>query len=265
MKLFLPAVLIALATALLPVSAADKTDQKKAAPTVAKLDADGWVQLFNGKNLNGWVQSGGHAKYSVANGEIIGSCVPNTPNSFLCTERHYTNFVLEVEFKLDPSLNSGVQIRSHYFDHAKDYEWQGKTIKVSPGRVHGYQVEIDPEVHQPYAKTPPNLRASGEPIPAGTEPRRWTGGIYDEGRRGWLNDLTHNEAARQAFKPGEWNKFHIECQGDSIKTWLNGVAAADLKDGYTPAGFIALQVHGVGSKEATMEVRFRNLRLKELP
>jgi hypothetical protein len=109
--------------------------------------------------------------------------------------------------------------------------------------VFGYQVEIDPDVKRG---------------------RMWTGGIYDEGRRGWLKDLSKNEAARKAFKPGEWNKFRIECKGDSIKTWLNGVAAAEIKDSLTPKGFIGLQVHGVGKRTEPLEVRFRNLRLKEL-
>jgi hypothetical protein len=105
--------------------------------------------------------------------------------------------------------------------------------------VHGYQVEIDPSK------------------------RGWTGGIYDESRRGWLYDLKKNEPARKAFKQNDWNKFRIECRGPSIKTWLNGVPAADLKDSLTASGFIALQVHGVGKKAEPMEVRFRNLRIKE--
>lgn len=236
---------LALAT-LLPATAAEKTEKKTGKKTAepaapAKPDADGFLPLFNGKNLAGFVQVGGHAKYRVEDGQIVGQCVPNTPNSFLCTERHYTNFILEVEFKVDPSLNSGIQIRSHYFDQVKEYAWQGKTVKVAPGRVHGYQVEIDPSA------------------------RAWSGGIYDEGRRGWLNDLKDRPEAGRAFKQGDWNKFRVECRGDSIKTWINGAPAADLKDGYTPAGFIALQVHGVGNKETAMEVRWRNIRLKELP
>jgi hypothetical protein len=133
-----------------------------------------------------------------------------------------------------------VQIRSHCFDEDKSLEFNGKKITIKAGRVHGYQVEIDPSK------------------------RAWTGGIYDEGRRGWLKNLEDNEAARQAFKPNEWNKFRVECRGDSIKTWLNGVAAADLKDSLTPSGFIALQVHAVGKREQPLEVRFRNIRIKEL-
>ena len=204
---------------------------------VVQADDPGWTSLFNGKDLDGWVQKGGKAKYRAEDGEIVGTTVPNTGNSFLCTTKDYDNFILELEFKVSDELNSGIQVRSH--DNAETVEYQGKTIKVPAGRVHGYQVEIDPK------------------------PRAWTGGIYDEGRRGWLNDLEKNEAARKAFKHNEWNKFRIECRGDTIKTYLNGVPAADLTDSLTRTGFIALQVHGVGKVEEPLEVRWRNIRIEE--
>ena len=154
-----------------------------------------WTPLFNGKNLDGWIQRGGEAKYSVEDGVILGQSVPNTQNSFLCTPRDYGDFILELDFKVDEGLNSGVQIRSQCFDEEKTVELaDGKTRKIPAGRVHGYQVEIDPS------------------------PRSYSGGVYDEARRGWLFDLKDNEAARKAFKPGEWNHFRIECKGDSIKT-----------------------------------------------
>jgi hypothetical protein len=200
----------------------------------------GFVPLFNGKDLTGWESKGGKAKYRVEDGQVVGSTVPNTSNSFLCTKKEYGDFILELEFKVHAELNSGVQIRSHCFDEKKSVELGGKKIDIPAGRVHGYQVEIDPSA------------------------RAWTGGIYDEGRRGWLKDLKENEAARKAFKAGEWNKFRIECKGDSIKTWLNGVPAADLKDAVTPTGFIGLQVHAVGKREDPIEVRFKNVRIKEL-
>jgi hypothetical protein len=215
-------------------------------PPVRSADdpAGGWVNLFNGKNLNGWVQYGGRALYQAEGNQIVGRSVPNTTNSFLCTRRHFADFILELEFKVDADLNSGVQIRSHVYDEDRTLKLDGKPINIPAGRVHGYQVEIDPDVKRG---------------------RLWTGGIYDEGRRGrFLYDLGENEPARKAFKPDEWNKFHIECKGDSIKTWLNGVAAADLKDAVTPSGFIGLQVHGVGKREKQLEVRFRDLRIKEL-
>jgi hypothetical protein len=212
-----------------------------AVATSSADDADaGWVSLLNGKDLTGWVQKGGKANYRAEGGEIVGVSVPKTANSFLCTSKDYSDFILELECKVHPLLNSGVQIRSHCFDEPRTVQLNGKTYKIPAGRVHGYQVEIDPSA------------------------RAWTGGIYDEGRRGWLVDLKENETARQAFKQNDWNKFRIECRGDSIKTWLNGVAAADLKDSVTPSGFIGLQVHAVKDKQEPLDVRFRNLRIKEL-
>jgi hypothetical protein len=125
-------------------------------------------------------------------------------------------------------MNSGVQIRSESRPDYKD------------GRVHGYQVEIDPS------------------------DRAWSGGIYDEARRGWLNDLKDNKPAGQAFKPNDWNHYRVEAIGDRIRTWINGVDAADLVDSMTIQGFIALQVHGIGKRTDTMEVRWRNLRIQDL-
>jgi hypothetical protein len=197
------------------------------APARAGVD-DGFVPLFDGKDLAGWTQRGGKAKYRVEDGVIVGTTEPNTPNSFLCTDKDYANFMLELDFKVDDGLNSGVQIRSESKPDYKD------------GRVHGYQVEID------------------------TNPRAWTGGIYDEARRGWLNDLKDNEPARKAFRHNAWNHFRIVADGDSIKTWLNDVPAADLRDTMTSTGFIALQVHGTKS-DKPLTVRWRNIKIKTLP
>lgn len=193
-------------------------------------DKNGFVPLFDGKTLSGWKQLGGAAKYTVENGQIVGTAVPNTPNSFLCTKKHYGDFILELEFNVSPKLNSGIQIRSNSF---KEYR---------KGRVHGYQVEID------------------------ASSRAWTAGIYEEGRRGWLNPLKDNPKARKAFKQGQWNAVRVEAIGDSIKTWLNGVPAADLVDSMTQSGFIGLQVHGVGRKKDRLgeQVRWRNIRIKDL-
>ncbi len=200
-----------------------------------------WITLFDGKTLNGWTQKGGKAKYRVEEGAIVGASVPNTPNSFLCTTRDFANFVLEMDFKVDEGLNSGVQIRSQCFDTPTTVVLNGKEKVIPAGIVHGYQVEIDPSE------------------------RAWTGGLYDESRRGfYLNDLKNNEPARKAFRHDAWNHFRIECRDTSFKTWLNGVPATDCNDDMTSSGFIGLQVHGVGNKKPPMEVRFRNIRLKKL-
>jgi len=185
-----------------------------------------WQDLFDGKTLEGWVQRGGNAIYYVQDGMIVGSSVTDTPNSFLCTAKNYSDFILELEVKVDTNLNSGVQIRSNSFPDYAD------------GRVHGYQVEVDPSA------------------------RAWSGGIYDEGRRGWLQNLENNEPARKAFKNGEWNHYRIRAISDSIKTWVNGIPAAALQDTMTATGFIGLQVHS--AKTESLHVRWRNIRIQDL-
>jgi len=212
------------------------------------------VDLFNGKDLTGWVQRGGKATYTIAGNEIVGTSVTNTPNSFLCTEKTYGDFILEYEFKVDPRLNSGVQIRSLAYDQATQFEAGGKVIKIPAQRVHGYQVEIDPDVPRK---------------------RMWSGGIYDEARRGWLFPRGGEQSAeakafsaqgQRIFKPNDWNKIRVEARGDSLKTWLNGTPCADIKDSATARGFIALQVHGIAqdqNKNGT-QVRWRNLKLTDL-
>lgn len=173
--------------------------------------AQNWEPLFNGKNLKGWKVLNGKATYKVENGVIVGTSTMNTPNTFLATKKSYGDFILEFDFKIDEGLNSGVQLRSL---STKEYQ---------DGRVHGYQFEIDPSE------------------------RAWTGGIYDEARRGWLYPLTHNQAARKAFKNGEWNKARVEAVGNTIATWVNGVPCANVWDDTTPNGFIALQVHAISN------------------
>ena len=136
-----------------------------AAACGSALAADGWTELFNGKNLDGWIQRGGAAKYAVEDGGIVGTSTLNTENTFLCTPRDYGDFILEYDFKVDPKLNSGVQIRSQYFEKPTVSEWKGKELKLPVKRVHGYQVEIDPEPGKD---------------------RWWSAGIYEEAVRGWL-------------------------------------------------------------------------------
>jgi hypothetical protein len=188
---------------------------------------DGFVPLFDGKTTAGWVQRGGQAVYAVEDGAIVGRTVLDTPNSFLCPPKEYADFVLEFEVMVDPKLNSGVQVRS-----LSDPAYRA-------GVVHGYQIEIDPSE------------------------RGWSGGIYDEQRRGWLQKPEHDEAARRAFRNGQWNRYRVEANGDRLRTWVNDVPVSDLTDGMTRSGFIGFQVHS--ARDAGLVVRWRNIRLKELP
>ncbi|MFH0759705.1 MAG: DUF1080 domain-containing protein [Bacteroidota bacterium] len=197
------------------------------AATVA-LNAQDWVELFNGKNLKGWIRLDGTAEYRVENGEVIGTSRTGTSNTFLATKNVYGDFILEYEMKMDRGLNSGVQFRS---------------VALQPDgteRVNGYQVECDDD-----------------------ESRPWAGGIYEEASRGWLYPMSYNPDVAKTNKYGVWNQVRVEAVGSSIRTYINGVNFANLVDDKRKEGFIALQVHAIGNEEALngKEIRWRNIRI----
>ncbi len=186
--------------------------------------AQDWRPLFNGKDLSGWEKHGGKATYQVQDGMIVGKAVLNTPNTFLCSKETYSDFILEFDVLLPNDLNSGVQFRSN--------------IRKEEDRVFGYQCEIDPD---------------GD--------RRWTAGIYDEGRRNWLYPLTRNEKGRNAFRMGHWNTIRIECLGSDIRTYVNGTHASWLIDDMTPEGIFGLQVHSIGKDKEGFIVKWKNINI----
>jgi Domain of Unknown Function (DUF1080) len=198
--------------------------------TSLKSQSSGWVNLFDGKTLNGWQRLAGDAKYSAENGMIVGTTVLNSGNTFLATKKEYQNFILELDIKIESLKgNSGVQTRSHF-----DPSGHG-----GKGLVYGRQVEVDPSA------------------------RKWSGGIYDEGRRQWLYPLTLNTKAQDAFKAKEFNHYKIECIGNEMKTWVNGIPVAYLVDTIDQKGFIALQVHQIGDEsEVNKKIYFKNIRIK---
>jgi len=206
---------------------ADTVQSTETAAHAGVEEESGWTELFNGKDLTGWKQVNGQATYKVEDGAIVGTTVTESPNSFLAADKMYGDYILEFEVMLNDDLNSGVQFRS-ISDPA-----------VMDGRVHGYQFELDPS------------------------DRKWTGGIYDEARRGWLYPLTLNPAAQSAYKKGTWNKARIEAIGDKITTWVNDVPVAAVVDDMTPEGLIALQVHAIEKPgDAGKEIKWRNIRIK---
>ena len=197
---------------------------------VARPAEKGWQNLYNGKDLTGWKVLAGKAEYKVVNGVIIGTTVTNSRNTFLVTEKEYGDFILEADVWVeDEEGNAGLQTRSHYDTAAFNGE----------GRVYGRQCEIDPT------------------------PRRWTGGIYDEGRREWLYPMQLHQAAQNVYKKNEYNHYRIECIGNEMRTWVNGVATAYVVDTLDPKGFIGLQVHAIkDASHAGKKVCFKNIRIK---
>jgi hypothetical protein len=208
-----------------------------------------WTDLFDHRSIKGWVVRG-PAKFDVVDGVLVGHAVASATNSFLCTEANYDDFVLEVEFRCDAPLNSGVQVHSEFV----------------AGHVQGHQVEIDADV------------ARG---------RLWSGGIYDEGRKGWLDPADGEKGAHGvAFseqgrkianalaehrKREGWSWLHVVARGSELTVWLDGELRGHVRDAAPEHGFLALLVHAVDEKtlraapDEELAVRFRTVRIHPLP
>lgn len=207
-----------------------------------------WISLFDGETLDGWSVHSGFAKYRVEDGAIVGNAVKSSPNTFLCTDREFGDFILEFEVLLvNPELNSGVQFRSKIAEKELVFWFRNEkgvlqSHSIPADRVYGYQVEI------------------------ATESGGSSGGVYDEARRAFMTPWWPKEGSKasKAFKEKKWNSYRIECRGDSIKTIVNGVVCADFRDALTDRGIIGLQVHDVGKNSTPYEVRWRNIRIMPL-
>lgn len=197
--------------------------------TLAAAENSEFVELFNGKNLEGWTQRNGTATYRIEDNAIVGKTAEGSPNSFLCTDKLYGDFELTFEVKLDQGLNSGVQIRS---------QTAGENPK---GRVNGPQVEISYD--------------------------KMAGYIYGEAAGGWMTPDADRKPT-DLFQKDEWNTYRVVAKGNKIQTWINGTQVSDLthEERFTshPEGFIGLQVHGIAKGSGPYEVRWRNLKLREL-
>ena len=216
---------IALVCLVAPLSATEQEGSPTPPPN-ADTNWPAAEPLFIGESLEGWTIYGGPASYQLVGGELRGSG-DAARNAFLVSPSDWSDFLLEVEVLIEKG-NSGVQIRSRA-EPGPD----GSPLK---GRVVGAQIEIE------------------------MTNRRWSGGLYDEGRAGWLDDLSESEPARAAFHPGEWNQYRIECRGDRARTWVNGVPCADYAPLADKRGRIAFQVHSGGTV-----IRWRNARIAAAP
>ena len=187
------------------------------------LDAGASVGLLPTEGVVGWTRVGGNARIE-RDGDMIHGHGSAGRNTFLRSDRTYGDFILEGEIRINPGGNSGWQVRSH----------QPKPGDRSSG-IRGYQIEVD------------------------SSERAWSGGFYDELRRGWIHSFKDDPDARAAFEGDEWNHYRIECIGPHVRTWVNGVPCADVIDFKDLEGVIAFQVHS-----GRCDVRWRNLRITEL-
>ncbi|VAX38087.1 hypothetical protein MNBD_PLANCTO02-1929 [hydrothermal vent metagenome] len=194
-----------------------------------------WVNLFDGKTLNGWTKRGGKADYKVENGTIVGTTIEGSSNTFLCT-KDYSDFELQFDVLCDVKLNSGCQIRSHVYKKETPHPTKPKR-KFRKGHVYGYQCEI---AHNGTA-----------------------GNFWDEARRTrWLAKI--DAKAKKAYKNNQWNHYRIVAKGDHIQSWVNDIKIADFHDKTDASGFIGLQVHAIKKGTGPYSVRWKNVKIKEL-
>jgi 3-keto-disaccharide hydrolase len=219
--------------------------------------ASQWMELFDGKTLNGWVHMNGSHSFVVEDGAIVGRTVEGSANSFLCSLREFDDFELELETYIDPVTNSGVQIRTKVRE-------TGGTVpggNNSAGRINGPQAEI---------------RRFYKGLPA-------SGMLYGEAlNTGWLTAQAKIDAGHRFSVDDGWNKMRIVAQGPRIQTWVNGHQVDDVtsEEVYKThkSGFIGLQVHSVSQREIDLPVhaglgittrqplivKFRNIRIRPL-
>lgn len=184
-----------------------------------------WRSLLSDKTLSQWQQLEGQAPYHVEGDIIVGTTIPTRKNSFLTTKEIFDDFIFEVDVNVNAGMNSGIQFRSNSLPEYKN------------GKVHGYQMEID------------------------TSSRKWSGGIFDEGRSGWIYNLSRNPKCQDQFKVDVWNTYRIEAIDNSLRTFVNNTPCADLIDNQSASGFIALQVHSAGMDKKGKQVKWRNPRI----
>ncbi|HUT12164.1 MAG TPA: DUF1080 domain-containing protein [Thermoguttaceae bacterium] len=207
--------------------------------TAACADEEGFVSLFNGKDLSGWI-TGPNKTWAVEDGvitlkrEMDGGL--HDPD-YLWTEKTYGDFILELQFKIPEQANSGVFLRT---SDLKDPVYTG--IEVQVANSYGRE----------------GLSRSGT-----------AGAIYD----------CATPTKNMLKKPGEWNRCRITCRGSRITVELNGEQVVDmdldlwtqphrnpdgttnkfpkaLKD-FAREGHIGLQDHG-------RPVWYRSVRVKRL-
>lgn len=173
-------------------------------------------------------------------------------NWFFSTKKVYEDFVLEAEVKMPDTSeysNSGIIFR-------------GQIVETDKGKqIIGYQVDIDPS------------------------DRRWTGGLFDQGRRKWLYpihptrshpdvDFAANYLGKwtkeqsDAYRHLTWNKVKIVCKGSDIRIFINDVLTTHVKDVKDSKGVIAFQHHGSKAyreeRDKSNIVRFRDITIKTL-
>lgn len=202
---------------------------------VGPARADEFRDLFNGRDLDGWVVDGPR-EFKDASGQMqpiwtvkdgMIACQGKGFGFLRYDRQQFGDFRWHVEYRLAPKGNSGLGIRTRVFDP--------KDSRGTRPSFYSYEIQIFDD--------------------AGKKPdRHSTGSLY-----------RYVAPKSNPGKPaGEWNAFDVECVGPRIKIWLNGELIQDVDQSAIPEirnkplkGYVCVQNHG-------SKVEFRNLKIREI-
>lgn len=191
-----------------------------------------WEIIFNGENFDGWSVIERPANVTIEDRSLVMHMTTNTSrHAFVRTNKKYKDFIFEVEFKRDRTMDSGILFRA---ESAPDTAFSA---------LFGYMVKVDPSLT-----------------------RLWTGGLFLDYGNGinWLHPLERDDRARHAEKTdGEWNLLRVEAIDNNIRVWLNGIPTVHLIDDKYAEGYIAFKIHYLMNEveQEKLEIAFRNIRI----
>ncbi len=198
-------------------------------------EEEGFIPLFNGRDLTGWVNVNCHPDtFYVKDGQIITN---GRPTGFLRTERQYENFILDIEWmhvNKKEVANSGI------------FVWADPLPAVGTPYTRGIEVQVlinYPKVD--WATNHGDVFAIHGAVCVPDRPHP----------RGYMRCLPSEERVKGA---GEWNHYRIIAKDGSIKLHVNGKEVSGVSQCVPRKGYLALESEGA-------ECHFRNIRIKELP
>lgn len=222
---------------------------------------DGFTQIFNGENLDGW--EGDRTYWRVENGNLVGEVTPETildRNSFIIWQGDMpSNFELKVEYRVSEGGNSGINYRS-------------EKVADIPYALRGYQADLDGKNrytgmnYEERRRT--TIAAPGEKVilppvehadslQSYIENNRWTASKV-------IDSLGNIDSLKASIKDEDWNEYHLIVNGNRMKHYVNGTLMSDVTDKDTVNrkfdGLLGVQVH-VGPP---MKIEYRKFRIKEI-